>query len=141
MKITQSDIDRRHRIRKPKTNSKPRLVIMKCLPYNDRKKFFSNKKLLKVASVSIKESLTVFRMKKLSNARETFGFRNVWAVDGRIFYSENCSQQLRIYHYSYTILTAVVLQKMEILCAVLFVHFHTFYFGGSLRGFFTRIFT
>ena len=88
IKITDNDIDRTRRIRKQKNNGKPRPVIIKFARYNDRKRVFSSKKLLKDSSVSITESLTAFRMKKLTNARETFGFRNVWTVDGRIFYSE-----------------------------------------------------
>ena len=98
IKITDNDIDRTHRIRKPKNNGKPRPVIIKFVRYNDRKKIFSSKKLLKDSGVSITESLTAFRMKKLNNARETFGFRNVWTVDGRIFYSENGSQHAKIYY-------------------------------------------
>ena len=96
IKITDNDIDRKHGIEKPKNNGKPRPVIIKFVRYNDRKKVFSSKKLLKDSGVSIKESLTEFHMKKLTNARETFGFRNVWAVDGRIFYSENGSQHAKI---------------------------------------------
>ena len=87
IKITENDIDKTHRIGKPKSNGKLRPVITKFVRYNDRKKVFSSKKLLKDSGVSITESLTAFRMKKLTNARETFGFRNVWTVDGRIFYS------------------------------------------------------
>ena len=88
---TGNDIDRMHRIGKPKNNGKPRPVIIKFVRYNCRKKGFFWKKLLKDSSVSITESLTAFRMKKLTNARETFGFRYVWTVDGRRFYSENGS--------------------------------------------------
>ena len=98
IKITDNDIDRTHRIGKPKNNGKPRPVIIKFVRYNDRKKIFSSKKLLKDSGVSITESLTAFRMKKLNNARETFGFRNVWTVDGRIFYSENGSQHAKVYY-------------------------------------------
>ena len=32
------------------------------------------------------------------NARETFRYRNVWTVDGRIFYIENGSQHAKIYY-------------------------------------------
>ena len=85
IKITDNDIDRTHRIGKPKNNGKPRPVIIKFVRYNDRKKFCSSKKMLNDSGVSITDSLTAFRMKKLTNARETFGFRNVWTVDGRIF--------------------------------------------------------
>ena len=71
IKITDNDIDRTYRIGKPKNNSKPRSVIIKFARYNDRKKIFSSKKLLKDWGVSITESFTAFRMKKLNNARET----------------------------------------------------------------------
>ena len=96
IKITDNNIDRTHRIGKPKNNGKPRPVIIKFVRYNNRKKVFSSKKLLKDSGVSITEILTAFRLKKLTIARETFGFRNVWTVDGRIFYSENGSQHAKI---------------------------------------------
>ena len=96
IKITENDIDRAHRIGKPKNNGKPRPIILKFVRYNDRKKVFFSKKLLKISGVSITESLTAFRMKKLTNARKTFGFRNVWTVDKRIFYSESASQHPKI---------------------------------------------
>ena len=53
---------------------------------------------MKDSGVLITESLTAVRMKKLIIARETFGFTNVWTVDGRIFYSENGSQHAKIYY-------------------------------------------
>ena len=98
IKITENDIDRTHRIGKPKNNGKPRPVIIKFVRYNDREKVFSCKKLSKGSGVSITKSLAAFHMKKLTNARETFGFRNVWTVDGRIFCSENGSQHPKIYY-------------------------------------------
>ena len=77
IKITENDIDRTHRIGKPKNNGKPRPVIIKFVRYNDRKKVFSSRKLLKDSGLLITESLTAFCMKKLANARDTFGFRNI----------------------------------------------------------------
>ena len=74
--ITDNDIARTHRIWKPKP------VTIKFVWYNDMKKVFSNKKLLKNLGVSITDSLIAFCMKKLTNARYTFRFKNV-------FYSEN----------------------------------------------------
>ena len=68
IKNTGNDIGRTHRIGKPENNVKPRPVIIKFVRYNDRKKVFSSQKLLKVSGVSITESLTAFRMKKLANA-------------------------------------------------------------------------
>ena len=50
------------------------------------KRFFSKEKKLKNSGISITESLTKLRMGKLAKAREEFGFRNVWTVDGTICY-------------------------------------------------------
>ena len=72
IKITHNDIDRKHRIQKPKTNSKLRPVIIKFVRYNDRKKVFSSKKLLRDSDVSVTKSLTSFRMKKVNDTRKTF---------------------------------------------------------------------
>ena len=47
IKITANDIDRTHRIEKPKNNGKLRPAIIKFVRYNDREKGFSSKKLLK----------------------------------------------------------------------------------------------
>ena len=98
IKITDNDIDRTHRIGKTKSNGKSKPVIIKFVRYNDRKKIFSSKKLLKDSRLSITENLTAFRMKKLTSAREIFGFRNVWTVDGMIYYSENGSEHAKIYY-------------------------------------------
>ena len=92
VKIRQNDIDKTHRIEETKNNDKSRPVIIKFVRYNDRQKIFSSKKLLKDSGVSITESLTAFRMKKLTNARDIFGFRNVWIVEERMFYFENGSK-------------------------------------------------
>ena len=72
IKVAENDIDRTHRIGKPKNHGKPRPVITTFVRYNDRKNVFSSKKLLKDSGVSITEST-----KKLTNATQTFGFRNV----------------------------------------------------------------
>ena len=72
IKITQNDIDRKHRIQKRKTNSKLRPVINKFVRYNDRKKVFSSKKLLRDSDVPVTKSLTSFRMKKVNDTRKTF---------------------------------------------------------------------
>ena len=98
IKISDNGIDRTHRIEKAKTKGKLRPIIIKFVRHNYMKKRFSSKKLLKDSVVSIMESFTAFRLKKLTNARETFGFKNVWTVDGRIFFSENGSQHPKIYY-------------------------------------------
>ena len=48
--------------------------------------------------MSITESLTGLRMSMLKEARDEFGFRNVWSTDSRILYKEEGSDQTRV-HY------------------------------------------
>ena len=49
---------------------------------------FFKKKHLKGKGISITEILTSFRMKKLKEAREKHGFKNVWSIDGRIMFKD-----------------------------------------------------
>ena len=60
------DIERTHRIRKPRdVGQKSRPIIVKFVAYNDRKNVFDRKKKLKGKNISITESLTATRMEKL----------------------------------------------------------------------------
>ena len=88
--ITDSDIDRTYRIRKAKINGKPRPVIIKFVRYNDMKKVFSSKKLLKNLGVSITDSLIAICMKKLTNARDTFRFKNVFCSENASLHPKFC---------------------------------------------------
>ena len=55
--ISSADIDRAHRLgAPPKQWGKVRTVIVKFVRYNDRRKIYTNKKLLKGTKVSITES-------------------------------------------------------------------------------------
>ena len=54
-----------------------------------REKAFKNKKKLKGKGYSTTESLTAMRMKKLTEARNSFGFTNVWIRDGKILCKED----------------------------------------------------
>ena len=68
--IKQEDLDRSHALGKIKRNdNKPRLTILKFACYAVRNKVFSNKKKLKGKKLLITESLTVYRMKLLDEAR------------------------------------------------------------------------
>ena len=98
IELTQRDLDRTHRISKnDKRNNRPRPVIVKFIRSNDMKKIFSKKK-LKNSGISIAENLTKLRMSKLSKAREEFGFKNVWAVDGSVCYIGEGSQFPKAYY-------------------------------------------
>ena len=88
--VRQEDLDRSHRLGKVKRNgNKPRPIIVKFARYAVRNKVFSNKKKLKGKKLLITESLTVYRMKLLDEARQKYGARNVWTYDGRVMYKEN----------------------------------------------------
>ena len=87
IEISASDIDRSHRIGK-KSSGKKRPIIIKFAQYNCRRHVYHNKKKLNDSGMSITESLTKFRLSKLNEARDHHGFRNVWAVDGRIVFKD-----------------------------------------------------
>ena len=88
--VKQEDLDRSHRLGKVKRNdNKPRPIIVKFARYAVRNKVFSNKKKLKGKKLLITESLTVYRMKLLDEARRKYAVRNVWTYDGRVMYKEN----------------------------------------------------
>ena len=89
------DLDRTHRIGKKRhSNSKPRPVIVKFAQYNIRKNVFKSKKKLKEKNISITENLTGYQMNVLNEAREKFGFKNVWTYDGRK--GNNDGQKIKI---------------------------------------------
>lgn len=99
IEIFSDDIDRSHRIGKKKDDpNKVRPVIVKFTRYNDRNKVYRNKKRLKGKKMSITESLTELRLRKLKEAKDEFGFRNVWSTDGRILYKEEGSDETRVYY-------------------------------------------
>ena len=67
--ISSADVDRTHRIgAPPKQSNKFRLVIVKFVQHNDRRKIYINKKLRKGTKVSITESLTAHRVAKPKEA-------------------------------------------------------------------------
>ena len=63
------------------------------------KKFLKVKKKAQGKNTSITENLTGYRMSILNEAREKFGFQNVWTYDGRILYKDNKDgQKIKIYY-------------------------------------------
>ena len=80
------------------SSSKSRPVIVKFGRYNIREKVFKSKKRLKGKNISITENLTGYRMNVLNEAKEKFGFKNVWTYDGRILFKDNNDgQKIKIY--------------------------------------------
>ena len=87
--ITEVDIKHTHRIGKPRdVGQKSRPIIVKFVRYNDRKNVFNRKEKLKGKNISITESLTVTRMKKLNEGREIYEFKNVWTSDGKFLFKD-----------------------------------------------------
>ena len=94
---TKNTIDRPHRIeRYDKTKKKPRPIIVKFVRYNVRGRVFREKRKLKGTGKTITESLTTKRIGQLNDAREKFGFHNVWSYDGKILYKIN--NEVKVYY-------------------------------------------
>ena len=97
--ITLRDIERTHRIGElKKARGKIRPIIVKFVRYNDRNRVFRNKKKLKGQKISITESLTKIRMDKLRQAKETYGFTNVWTNDGKILFKSDSNAKPQVYY-------------------------------------------
>ena len=97
IKINEIDIDRSHRIgRYDKAKKKARPIIVKFAKYNVRGRVFREKRNLKGTGKSITESLTIKRIGQLNDAREKYGFNNVWSYDGKILYKIN--NEVKVYY-------------------------------------------
>ena len=97
--ITLWDLERTHRIGEPKkTRGKTRPIIVKFVQYNNRNRVFRNKDKLKGQKISITESLTKIRMDKLRQAKETYGFTNVWTNDGKILFKSDSNAKPQLYY-------------------------------------------
>ena len=69
---------------------------MKFAKYNVRGRVFHEKRNLKGTGKSITESLTIKRIGQLNDAREKYGFNNVWSYDGKILYKIN--NEVKVYY-------------------------------------------
>ena len=95
--IKPEDIDRSHRLGKPKfsKNAKPRPMIVQFTRYNTRNRIYRNKKKLKGTRISVTESLTAMRINMLEKAREEHTFNNVWSQDGKIMFFDKNQTKLK----------------------------------------------
>ena len=98
IELSAKDLDRSHRNGKSNSKSKCRPIIVKFISYNDHRKIFNNKKRLKGAGVSITESLTAERMRQLKIARDEFGLKDVWSINGRIIYKDSTSTKPKLFY-------------------------------------------
>ena len=79
-----------------KNRGKTRPIIVKLVRYNDWNGVFRNKKKLKWQTISITESLTKISMDKLRQAKETYGFTNVWTNDGKILFKSDSNAKPQV---------------------------------------------
>lgn len=93
VKIDSEDICRSHRLGPKKKNSttrddqlRPRPIIVKFVRYNTRRLIFANKRKLKGTKITIREDLTNKKRLALQSAIKKYGNRNVWTMDGRIYF-------------------------------------------------------
>ncbi|CAF4650307.1 unnamed protein product, partial [Didymodactylos carnosus] len=88
--IKQTDISTSHRLGK-KCVDKNRPIICRLLRYDTRKELFSNKNKLKQTEnykrVNIAEDLTNYNLQLFKRARLILVKNNVYALNGRIWYS------------------------------------------------------
>lgn len=101
--ITVNDIDRSHRVGKPKeSGSKPRDIIVKMCSYRSRQKIMLQRSTLKVkghGGVYINEDLTRKRSYLLYKSRELVRSRHLlsaWSADGNILVKDNKSKIHRV---------------------------------------------
>ena len=74
LNVSNTALDRSHRISNPKTKKKSRPIIAKFVRYYDRRDVFMNKKFLIGKGNSITESLNACGMLKPKNASDEHGF-------------------------------------------------------------------
>ena len=98
VELSVKDLDRSHRIGKSNSKSKRTPPIVKFISCNDRRRIFNNKKRLKGTRVSITRSLTARRMRQFKNARDQFGFNNMWSIDGRIVSKNRSSTRPKLFY-------------------------------------------
>lgn len=85
--LLSSDIDRAHRVGSPRTDGRPRSLLIKFATYQQRFRLMKNRYLLKNTPVFINEDLTRYRSKLLYEARalkRAGKINELWTFDGRI---------------------------------------------------------
>lgn len=86
--ITDADIDRTHRIGKPKQGV-PRAIVVKFTRYNVKNQIMRARRNLKGSRIGIQEMLTVYKQRLLGRAqelvKEASWVKSTWSWDGRIY--------------------------------------------------------
>ena len=88
--IKSEDIDRSHRLGKPKSSKNT------FLRYNIRNRIYKNEKKLKGTGVT--ESLIAKKIHMLVKAKEEDTFNNVWSQDGKIIFFDKNTNKVKTYY-------------------------------------------
>ena len=85
--VNIKDIDRSHRVGRKQLTSRDKLrpIICKFTNYNTRQAVFKARRNLKGSHTTIVENLTARKIAILMKARERFGARQAWSMEGRIY--------------------------------------------------------
>jgi archaellum component FlaC len=85
-------IRRAHRLGKRRNNGKPRPIIARIGDPELRNYIYMNKKECKGKQIAITENLTKRRMTLKLSAEQTYGEKNVWTKEGRIYAKDQNNQ-------------------------------------------------
>ena len=85
--VNIKDIDRSYGLGRKQLTSrdKQRPIICKFTNYNTRQAVFKARRNLKGSNITTAENLTASKIAVLTKARERFGARQAWSIDGRIY--------------------------------------------------------
>ena len=86
--LADEDIDRSHRVGKPKTKGKARAIIVKFTRHNKKTQIIKARRKLRGSNIGIQEQLTTFKLFFLEKARKLVKMSTIakaaWTWDGRV---------------------------------------------------------
>ncbi|KAK3917255.1 Protein unc-13-like protein C [Frankliniella fusca] len=94
--ITNSCIDRSHRVGRRGQGAHPRPIIVKFTSYAYRNTIFMNKRKLKGTKITVREDLTRTRLQLLKDAASSYSVQNVWSLDGVVMVNVGLRRPARL---------------------------------------------
>ena len=82
--ISDRDIDRSHRVGRPRDDNKPRAIILKFLRHTDKETVIRVRRKLKGTGIVTREDLTKTRMGWISSLRDHVEHFKIWSNDGTV---------------------------------------------------------
>ena len=91
--MTKADIDRSHRSGKPRSDNKPRPILVKLCSYRMKAELIKDRRKLKGSGISIQEDLTQFNHKLLMQLASHPKVEAAWSSDGRVMAALKTNQE------------------------------------------------